>query len=102
MKITVLLVLKCQPEGYDPIILANASDVSHFGFFQRPSIREFIVFVSRTVGKRTSPGQRQSVQHEGSHSLRLIIAGNEWKGKIEKKRGIREMIYSLMIAVVFT
>ncbi|KAE8687655.1 VAMP-like protein YKT62 [Hibiscus syriacus] len=62
--ITSLLVLKCHPEGSDPIILANASDVSHFGFFQRPSVREFIVFVSRTVGKRTPPDQRQSVQHE--------------------------------------
>ncbi|KAK8654852.1 hypothetical protein V6N13_107449 [Hibiscus sabdariffa] len=64
MKITSLLVLKCHTEGSDPIILANASDVSHFGYFQRSSIREFIVFVSRTVAKRTPPGQRQSVQHE--------------------------------------
>uniref|UniRef100_A0A803QBE6 VAMP-like protein YKT61 n=1 Tax=Cannabis sativa TaxID=3483 RepID=A0A803QBE6_CANSA len=59
-----LLVLKCQPEGSDPIILANASDVSHFGYFQRSSVKEFIVFVGRTVAKRTPPGQRQSVQHE--------------------------------------
>ncbi|KAA3459540.1 VAMP-like protein YKT61 [Gossypium australe] len=64
MKITALLMLKCMPEGADPIILANACDVSHFGFFQRSSVREFIVFVSRTVAKRTPPGQRQSVQHE--------------------------------------
>ncbi|XP_028086339.1 VAMP-like protein YKT61 isoform X5 [Camellia sinensis] len=64
MKITALLVLKCNPEGSDPTILANASDVTRFGYFQRPSVREFIVFVGRTVGKRTPPGQRQSVQHE--------------------------------------
>ncbi|KAJ4959411.1 hypothetical protein NE237_026522 [Protea cynaroides] len=64
MKITALLVLKCNPDGSDPIILANASDVSSFGYFQRTGIREFIVFVGRTVAKRTSPGQRQSVQHE--------------------------------------
>ncbi|PPD75690.1 hypothetical protein GOBAR_DD27378 [Gossypium barbadense] len=64
MKITSLLVLKCNPEGSDPIILANATDVSHFGYFQRSSVREFIVFVARTVAKRTPPGQRQSVQHE--------------------------------------
>ncbi|KAE8675011.1 VAMP-like protein YKT61 [Hibiscus syriacus] len=57
-------ITQCQPEGSDPIILANASDVSHSGFFQRPSVREFIIFVSRTIGKRTSLGQRQSVQHE--------------------------------------
>ncbi|KAL4302241.1 hypothetical protein GQ457_10G017990 [Hibiscus cannabinus] len=64
MKITALVVLKVHPEGSDPIIVANATDVSRFGYFQRPSVREFIVFVSRTVAKRTPPGQRQSVQHE--------------------------------------
>ncbi|KAI5557304.1 hypothetical protein POPTR_018G110700v4 [Populus trichocarpa] len=64
MKITALLVLKVNPEGSDPVILANACDVSHFGYFQRSSVREFIVFVGRTVAKRTPPGQRQSVQHE--------------------------------------
>jgi synaptobrevin family protein YKT6 len=64
MKITALLVLKCSSEASDPIILANASDVSHFGFFQRSSVKEFVVFVGRTVARRTPPGQRQSVQHE--------------------------------------
>ncbi|KAK4391453.1 VAMP-like protein YKT61 [Sesamum angolense] len=60
VKITALMVLKCTPEGADPVILANASDLSSFGFFQRPSVKEFIVFVGRTVAKRTPPGQRQS------------------------------------------
>ncbi|KAG9159486.1 hypothetical protein Leryth_011031 [Lithospermum erythrorhizon] len=64
MKITALLVLKCSPEGSDPVILANASDVNHFGYFQRSSVKEFIVFVGRTVAKRTPPNQRQSVKHE--------------------------------------
>lgn len=65
MKITALLVLKCNPDGSDPVLLATALDVSHFGYFQRSSVKEFILFVARTVGKRTPPGQRQSVQHEG-------------------------------------
>ncbi|XP_020886343.1 VAMP-like protein YKT61 isoform X2 [Arabidopsis lyrata subsp. lyrata] len=65
MKITALLVLKCAPETSDPVILANASDVSHFGYFQRSSVKEFVVFVGRTVASRTPPSQRQSVQHEG-------------------------------------
>ncbi|KAI3756729.1 hypothetical protein L1987_56551 [Smallanthus sonchifolius] len=65
MKITALLVLKCNPDGSsDPVILANSTDVSHFGYFQRSSVKEFIVFVGRTVAKRTPPSQRQSVQHE--------------------------------------
>ncbi|XP_042419121.1 VAMP-like protein YKT61 isoform X2 [Zingiber officinale] len=74
MKITALLVLKTSGAGdtssssssgaSDPVVLANASDVSHFGYFQRSAAKEFILFVSRTVAKRTTPGQRQSVQHE--------------------------------------
>ncbi|KAK9150076.1 hypothetical protein Syun_008385 [Stephania yunnanensis] len=65
MKITALMVLKCSGDGAtDPIILANAYDVSQFGYFQRGGVKEFILFVGRTVAKRTPPNQRQSVQHE--------------------------------------
>ncbi|KAF9622265.1 hypothetical protein IFM89_030307 [Coptis chinensis] len=62
MKITAILVLKC--DGSDPIILANETDVSHFGYFQKNPAKEFITFVGRTVAKRTPPSQRQSVEHE--------------------------------------
>ena len=48
-------------------MLANASDVTRFGFFQRPAAREFIVFVARTVALRTRAGTRQTVQHQGDH-----------------------------------
>ncbi|KAL9259031.1 VAMP-like protein [Drosera capensis] len=64
MKITAILILRATPGDENPIVLANAIDVSHFGYFQRSSVKEFIVFVSRTVAKRTQIGQRQSVQHE--------------------------------------
>ncbi|KAJ3677910.1 hypothetical protein LUZ60_001713 [Juncus effusus] len=73
MKITALLVMKADASassssgsggGGDPIMLANATDVSHFGYFQRGAAKEFILFVARTVAKRTAHGQRQSVQHE--------------------------------------
>ena len=77
MKITALLVLKPSSSGAgssssgggsgpEAVVLANATDVSHFGYFQRGAAREFIVFVARTVAQRTQPGQRQSVQHEGN------------------------------------
>ncbi|KAK3162572.1 hypothetical protein QOZ80_1BG0091080 [Eleusine coracana subsp. coracana] len=77
MKITALLVLKPSSgaggssstssgggSGSEAVVLANGTDVSHFGYFQRNAAREFIVFVARTVAQRTPPGQRQSVQHE--------------------------------------
>ncbi|RZS26292.1 hypothetical protein BHM03_00059637 [Ensete ventricosum] len=71
MKITALLLLStagdCSSSSgpSDPVVLANASDVSHFGYFQRKAAKEFILFIARTVAKRTPHGQRQSVQHEG-------------------------------------
>ena len=76
MKITALLVLKSPGDSssssssgggeQQAVVLANAADVSHFGYFQRPAAREFIVFVARTVALRTPAGRRQSVQHEGT------------------------------------
>lgn len=73
MKITALLVLKSTGDGSESVFLANASDVSHFGYFQRSSVKEFIVFVGRTVANRTPQGQRQSVQHEGLFNSILFL-----------------------------
>nr|CDM86925.1 unnamed protein product [Triticum aestivum] len=74
MKITALLVLRSPGDasssssstagGGGGAVLANASDVTRFGFFQRPAAREFIVFVARTVALRTRAGTRQTVQHQ--------------------------------------
>ncbi|XP_074588480.1 VAMP-like protein YKT61 [Curcuma longa] len=71
MRVTALVILNSSAsssssssEAADPVVLANATDVSRFGYFQRFAAREFILFVARTVAKRTPPDQRQSVQHE--------------------------------------
>ncbi|KAG6515230.1 hypothetical protein ZIOFF_025615 [Zingiber officinale] len=70
MRVTALVILNSaassssSPEAADPVVLANATDVSRFGYFQRFAAREFILFVARTVANRTPAGQRQSVQHE--------------------------------------
>lgn len=66
MKITAILLFKCSglDANSEPKLLANASDLSQFGFFQRSSAKEFILFVGRTIAKRTPAGQRQSVQQE--------------------------------------
>ena len=81
MKITALVVMKAQANpncgstsssGSDPVLLCSASNLSQFGYFQRSSAKEFIMFVSRTIGSRTVPGQRQSVQQEGQSYSYLI------------------------------
>uniref|UniRef100_A0A453P3V6 Uncharacterized protein n=1 Tax=Aegilops tauschii subsp. strangulata TaxID=200361 RepID=A0A453P3V6_AEGTS len=51
-------------QGSEALLLANATDVSHFGFFRCSATCELIVIVARTVAQRTLPGQRQSFQHE--------------------------------------
>ena len=65
MRVTCIAILKYNGEDADPFLLGIASDVSNFGYFQRQTVREMLAFVSRTIIRRTAPGQRQSVQHEG-------------------------------------
>jgi hypothetical protein len=108
MKITALLVLKPSSSGAgassyassgsgsgsEALVLANATDVSHFGYFQRNAAREFIAFVARTVAQRTPPGQRQSVQHEGSLPgtdlfIFLLRCTDPWFARILLRRALR-------------
>ncbi|CAH8388654.1 unnamed protein product [Eruca vesicaria subsp. sativa] len=63
MKITALFVLKCAPETSDPVILANAFDVSHVYSFSQYNVKQLLVFTGRTVASRTPPSQPQSIQH---------------------------------------
>lgn len=42
-------------------VLATASDLSSFSFYQKGSVGEFMGFFSKTVAERTAQGQRQSV-----------------------------------------
>lgn len=64
MKIFAFTIMSWREGLAQPIMLSNAFDLSSFGYFQRGSVREFIVFFCRTLLARTSRGQRQSVDHE--------------------------------------
>jgi synaptobrevin family protein YKT6 len=64
MKLTAVAVLKFNGPSAEPALLAFAADLSAFGFFQRSTVRELLVFVARTLGRRTAVGQRQTVQQE--------------------------------------
>jgi synaptobrevin family protein YKT6 len=68
MKITNITILKYNGADADPYVLGIASDLASFGYFERPTVREMLTFVSRTIIRRTETGQRQSVQHEGARS----------------------------------
>lgn len=68
MKLYGLLLLKPFPQGMakDPVICSSAIDVSSFGFFQRSSAREFIIFLSRTVAKRVTLGSKTQITENGN------------------------------------
>ncbi|KAL6840109.1 hypothetical protein ACP4OV_029919 [Aristida adscensionis] len=68
MKIMALLVLKPSSSGAgasssgggsgpEAVVLANATDVSHFGYFQRSAAHEFIVFVARPHRRAAHPAR---------------------------------------------
>jgi len=64
MKCFSVLVLKWFPNQAMPTILCSAFELSSFGYFQRGSIKEVAMFVSREVVSRSSIGERQSIQHK--------------------------------------
>jgi len=47
-----------------PVLLTSAFELSSFGYFQRGSVKEVAMFVSREVVSRSSVGEKQSVQHK--------------------------------------
>ncbi|RLV93117.1 Synaptobrevin YKT6 [Spathaspora sp. JA1] len=63
MKIYYIGVLRT---GEKTLELTSARDLSQFSFFERNSVSQFMTFFSETVAKRTTSGQRQSVE-EGSY-----------------------------------
>jgi len=52
MKLTAVAILLKKDEDADPILFGLAADLSNFGFFQRGSVKEVLVFVARTIAKR--------------------------------------------------
>mmetsp|Transcript_17378 Transcript_17378/g.20813 ORF Transcript_17378/g.20813 Transcript_17378/m.20813 type:complete len:201 (-) Transcript_17378:201-803(-) len=65
MKVVGLSVVRTGADVADPIPLSMACDLSSYGFFQRQSVKEMLTFLTKTFSKRTEPGQRQSIAHEG-------------------------------------
>jgi len=65
MKLLALSTVRTGNELPDPIIACFEAELSSFGFFQRPTIKEMLSFLTKTFMKRTEPGQRQSITHEG-------------------------------------
>eukprot|EP00527_Entomoneis_sp_CCMP2396_P009436 CAMPEP_0198138944 /NCGR_PEP_ID=MMETSP1443-20131203/2302_1 /TAXON_ID=186043 /ORGANISM="Entomoneis sp., Strain CCMP2396" /LENGTH=201 /DNA_ID=CAMNT_0043800901 /DNA_START=149 /DNA_END=754 /DNA_ORIENTATION=+ len=65
MKVVGLSICRTGADLNEPLPMSIHNDLSSFGYFQRPSVKEMLLFLTKTFLKRTEPGQRQSVEHEG-------------------------------------
>ncbi|KAF7731023.1 palmitoyltransferase [Apophysomyces ossiformis] len=64
MKLYSILVLRKDAEK--ATVIADQFDLSSFGYFQRSSVQEFMVFTATTVAERTEAGKRQSIESENN------------------------------------
>ena len=62
MKLYSIVVFKILDTAQTPILLASAFDVSSFGFFKRTSVKEFMIFTSRTLAQNTKSNTQTKVQ----------------------------------------
>mmetsp|Transcript_14906 Transcript_14906/g.42167 ORF Transcript_14906/g.42167 Transcript_14906/m.42167 type:complete len:202 (+) Transcript_14906:120-725(+) len=65
VKVLAISIVRTGDDIPDPVPMTLATDLSSFGFFQRPTVKEMLTFLTKTFTKRTEPGQRQSITHEG-------------------------------------
>ncbi|KAJ8601064.1 hypothetical protein CTAYLR_004497 [Chrysophaeum taylorii] len=61
MKVLAVAILK---NGSEPVVVAQAQDLSQFGFFEKKGVREMLTFFTKTVVKRIKAGQRMTVEVE--------------------------------------
>jgi len=63
MKLFSVLIFRWV-EGKLPFLLCSGFELSSFGYFQRGSVKEVALFVSREVIERSQKGERQTIQHK--------------------------------------
>jgi len=95
MRVVSITLLRFKQGDEHPLILAQACDLSQFGLFQKASVREMLRFFSKTVAERTSPGQRQIVQHE-DYNVHVYMQWNGLCGAV-----FTDLEYPPRVAFVF-
>src|SRR3989338_11215340 len=62
MKLLAIHILyKPSTPNSKSVILSGYDELSSFGFFQRGTVREYIVFITRLLSDKNTPGTRQQV-----------------------------------------
>jgi len=94
MKVVGLSILRTGGDLDDPILLSMACELSSYGFFQRPGVKEMLTFFSKTFTKRTEAGQRQSITHE-SYVVHCYVRSDGLAGSV-----ITDLEYPARVAFV--
>lgn len=69
--LSVIILKQKQPKA---VVLHATYELAQFGFFQRGSIQEVCLFVSRETANRSKPGQAQTVEHAGYNCHCRVLA----------------------------
>jgi synaptobrevin homolog YKT6 len=78
MKLFAITILKVDTtQATEPLVCTSAIDVSEVGFFQRGAAKEFIIFLARTIGKRTPAMSRLQVNEQGNSLYSQSFAGGK-------------------------
>lgn len=66
MKVFSIIILRWfEDPKRAPKVLTAVYELSSFSYFQRGSVKEVALFVSREVAQRSKKGERQSISHQG-------------------------------------
>jgi synaptobrevin family protein YKT6 len=78
MKLFAITVLKVDTtQATEPLVCTSSIDVNDVGFFQRGAAKEFIIFLARTIGKRTPAMSRLQVNEQGNSLYSQSFAGGK-------------------------
>jgi synaptobrevin homolog YKT6 len=87
MKLTYVALMRWKPDSAEPILLGQAAELSDYSFFQRGSIKEFMLFTGKTVVRKTQVGARQTVKAQAylcnvvvrnSHLAAVVFCDQEY------------------------
>ena len=64
MKVLHIAIMRFNRDTPEPVVLHQGADVSAFGFFEKSTVRQMLIFFSKTVVSRVKAGQRITVDQE--------------------------------------
>lgn len=64
MQIYSIILLNSNPE---PRVVSVAYDLSSIGYFQRATVKEFIIFFTTTIASRINKGERKSIVDQDNY-----------------------------------